>query len=83
MRLEEEEHVEGTQYLDEWGVEYIKNGWPIMAQTKTPIKDRADWEKYKIPSPTAPHRFKMLRDGNQRRTAATWRSKLACWDRSP
>lgn len=61
--LEEEVHPEGATYRDEWGVTYIKNGWPIMAQTDTPIKTRADWEKYRMPSPTAPHRFRMLRDG--------------------
>jgi uroporphyrinogen decarboxylase len=61
--LEEEVHAEGTKYQDEWGVSYIKNGWPIMAQTDTPIKTRADWVKYKMPSATAPHRFNMLRAG--------------------
>ena len=59
--LEEEVHAEGTIYQDEWGVTYKKNGWPIMAQTATPVKNRADWEKYKMPSPAAPHRFKMLK----------------------
>lgn len=61
--VEEEPHPEGARYQDEWGVTYIKNGWPIMAQTDTPIKTRADWERYQMPSPTAPHRFRMLREG--------------------
>jgi uroporphyrinogen decarboxylase len=59
--LEEEEHPEGASYQDEWGVTYIKNGWPIMVQTGTPIKTRADWERYRMPPPMAPHRFNMLR----------------------
>jgi len=61
--MEEEIHPLGASYQDEWGVTYIKNGWPIMAQTDTPIKTRADWEKYRMPSTTAPHRFNMLREG--------------------
>ena len=67
--LEEEPHAEGTKYQDEWGVTYIKNGWPIMAQTDTPVKNRADWEKYKAPSPAAPHRFTMLKAAIKANTA--------------
>ena len=58
---EEEVHPDGTRYQDEWGVTYIKNGWPIMAQTDTPIKSRAAWKNYRMPSPSAPHRLNMLR----------------------
>ncbi len=60
---EDEVHAEGTTYQDEWGVTYIKNGWPIMVQTATPIKTRGDWERYRMPDPAAPHRFRMLKDG--------------------
>ncbi len=59
---EEESHAEGQRYDDEWGVTYIKNGWPIMAQVDTPIKSRADWQRYTLPSPQAPHRVNMLRE---------------------
>src|SRR5215471_3402435 len=57
---EDEPHPEGAQYQDEWGVTYIKNGWPIMAQVDTPIKTRADWQRYRMPRPDAPHRLRML-----------------------
>jgi uroporphyrinogen decarboxylase len=56
----EEHHAEGETYKDEWGVTYVKNGWPIMPQTDVPVKSRADWERYKMPSPGAPHRVRML-----------------------
>ncbi len=65
---EEEAHPLGTEYQDEWGVTYIKNGWPIMAQIDTPVKSRDDWEKYRMPSPSAPHRLKMLKQGIQANT---------------
>ena len=32
--LEEEVHSPGASYQDEWGVTYVKNGWPIMVQTE-------------------------------------------------
>ena len=67
---EEDCHAEGASYQDEWGVTYIKNGWPIMAQTDTPIKSRADWEKYRMPMPSAPHRLKMLGEGIQANTGS-------------
>ena len=67
---EEECHAEGAEYQDEWGVTYIKNGWPIMAQTDTPIKSRADWERYRMPQPSAPHRLKMLHSGIQANTGS-------------
>ncbi|MDD2765668.1 MAG: uroporphyrinogen decarboxylase family protein [Opitutaceae bacterium] len=65
---EEEVHAEGEKYQDEWGVTYVKNGWPIMAQIDTPIKNRADWERYTMPSPAAPHRLRMLADGTKANT---------------
>jgi len=58
--LEEEPHPPGTVYQDEWGVTYVQNGWPIMSQTDVPIKSRADWEAYSLPSPDAPHRVQIL-----------------------
>ena len=60
---EDEWHPEGTEYRDEWGVTYIKNGWPIMAQTDTPVKSREDWGKYRMPLPSTPDRLKMLKEG--------------------
>jgi len=47
---------------DEWGVEYIKEGWPIVVQIKNPIKNRKDWEKYVMPDPLKPERSKRLAD---------------------
>jgi len=60
---EEEWYPEGVSYKDEWGVTYIKNGWPIMAQTGSPIESRDDWKRYRMPLPSAPHRLKMLSEG--------------------
>jgi len=54
---EEEVHSEGSEYTDEWGVKYIKNGWPIMAQIDTPIKDRGDWLNYDLPDVNASFRL--------------------------
>jgi len=54
---EEEVHADGTAYIDEWGVSYIKNGWPIMAQRDTPIKDRNDWINYRLPDANASFRL--------------------------
>ncbi len=59
---EEEPHKFGEKYIDEWGVTYIKNGWPIMAQLDVPVKCRADWNKYKMPKVRTPYRTKMIRD---------------------
>ncbi len=59
---EEEPHKAGERYTDEWGVTYIKNGWPIMAQVDVPIKNRADWNKYKMPEVRMSYRTKMIRD---------------------
>jgi len=47
--VEEEVHPIGASYQDEWGVTYVKHGWPIMVQTDTPINSRADWERYTMP----------------------------------
>lgn len=60
--LEEEPHEAGSTYMDEWGITYVKNGWPIMVQTAVPIHSREDWNAYRIPDPNAAHRTKMIRD---------------------
>jgi len=57
---EEEPHSEGSEYIDEWGVKYIKNGWPIMAQIETPIKDRSDWLNYTLPDANASFRLNRI-----------------------
>lgn len=62
---EEEWHPDGTVYKDEWGITYVKNGWPIMAQTDVPIKSRDDWTAYRMPLPSEPHRLTMLNQGIQ------------------
>ena len=36
--FEEEVHPEGTEYVDEWGVTYIKNGWPVMALSVSAVR---------------------------------------------
>jgi uroporphyrinogen decarboxylase len=60
--VETEAHAEGSHYQDEWGVTYVKHGWPIMTQTATPIRSRADWTNYRMPDANAPHRVRMIRD---------------------
>jgi len=65
---EEEVHAEGEHYQDEWGVTYVKNGWPIMAQIDVPIKSRADWKRYTMPSPNAADRLRMLATGTNANT---------------
>jgi uroporphyrinogen decarboxylase len=65
---EEVAHAEGEHYQDEWGVTYIKNGWPIMAQIDVPVKSREDWQRYTMPSPAAPHRLSMLAEGTRANT---------------
>ena len=60
--VESELHKKGEKFKDEWGVTYIKEGWPIMAQMETPIKSRKDWEEYTMPSPQALRKTKMLED---------------------
>lgn len=58
----EDFHIEGDEYTDEWGVIYIKKGWPVMIQTKNPIKNRKDWERYSMPDPKAAHRTTKIKD---------------------
>jgi uroporphyrinogen decarboxylase len=58
----EDQLTEGNTYTDEWGVTYVKRGWPIMIQTETPIKSRDDWNKYSLPDPRANHRAARLKD---------------------
>jgi uroporphyrinogen decarboxylase len=60
--LEEEVHKEDEKYKDEWGITYIKKGWPIMAQIDVPIKNRKDWQNYSLPDPMASHRTNILHD---------------------
>ncbi len=60
--FEDEPHKEGSTYVDEWGVTYVKNGWPVMAQIDVALKGRADWQKYRFPKADAPHRLTMLTD---------------------
>lgn len=54
--------TDGENFTDEWGVTYIKKGWPIMIQTKNPIKSRKDWKKYTLPDPKAPHRYTRIKE---------------------
>ena len=54
--------TEGEKFTDEWGITYIKRGWPIMAQVKTPINNRKDWEKYSIPDPESSYRTTRIKD---------------------
>lgn len=58
----EDFHSEGKTFTDEWGVTYIKQGWPVMVQTETPIKNREDWRNYSMPDVRAPHRTQKLQD---------------------
>ena len=60
--IEDVPHEENEIYKDEWGVTYKKNGWPIIAQIDTPIKNREDWEKYELPKVNTPDRLKILKD---------------------
>jgi uroporphyrinogen decarboxylase len=60
--FEEEIHEEGSQYLDEWGVTYIKAGWPVMVQTDVPIKSREDWRNYDLPDAHAAHRTVTIKE---------------------
>lgn len=60
--FEEEVHGEGARYTDEWGITYVKGGWPVMVQVDVPIKGREDWKNYSLPRPDAPHRTSMIRD---------------------
>lgn len=60
--FEEDVHEEGTRYVDEWGITYVKGGWPVMVQIDVPIKNREDWKNYHLPDPAAPHRAHMIED---------------------
>lgn len=60
--IEDEPHSPGEIYKDEWGVTYKKNGWPIIAQTDTPVKSREDWNNYQMPAVDTPGRLKILKD---------------------
>jgi len=60
--FEEEPHAKGAHYQDEWGITYVKDGWPVMVQIDVPIKNRQDWKNYRLPDPQAPHRVKMIQD---------------------
>jgi uroporphyrinogen decarboxylase len=60
--FEDEVHDVGSKYQDEWGITYIKNGWPVMVQIDVPIKNREDWRNYELPNPDAPHRTRMIED---------------------
>ncbi len=63
--VEDEPHAAGSKYEDEWGVTYVKHGWPIMTQTTAPIKSRSDWINYKMPDVSAPRRTRMIREAVQ------------------
>ena len=54
--------TKGEIFTDDWGITYIKKGWPVMIQTDTPIKNRKDWEKYTMPDPKTPWRMKQIKD---------------------
>ena len=58
----EDFHTEGEKFTDEWGVTYVKQGWPVMIQIETPIKNREDWKNYSMPDPKASHRTQKLKD---------------------
>ncbi len=60
--FEDEPHPVGSHYKDEWGVTYIKNGWPVMMQTDVPIKNRQDWKNYRMPDARSPIRVRMIRE---------------------
>ena len=60
--IEEMPHLGNEIFMDEWGVTYKKNGWPIIAQIACPIKDREDWQNYKLPAVNTPFRVKIVRD---------------------
>ena len=60
--FEDEPHAINEIYKDEWGVTYRKNGWPIIAQVNTPIKNREDWQNYTMPKADTPGRIKTLKE---------------------
>ena len=60
--IEEEPHNENEIYKDEWGVTYRKIGWPIIAQIACPVKDREDWNNYRLPETDTPFRTRIISD---------------------
>jgi uroporphyrinogen decarboxylase len=60
--FEDEVHAEGTKYKDEWGITYIKSGWPVMVQVDVPVKSREDWKNYRMPDVNTQTRTKMIED---------------------
>jgi uroporphyrinogen decarboxylase len=60
--FEDEPHPTGSYYKDEWGITYVKNGWPVMLQTDVPVKTRQDWKNYRMPDARTPLRVKMIQD---------------------
>jgi len=60
--IEEIPHNADELYQDEWGVTYKKNGWPIIAQVDVPVKNREDWQNYKMPGIKTPYRTGIIRD---------------------
>jgi uroporphyrinogen decarboxylase len=60
--IEDTPHALNEIYLDEWGVTYQKNGWPIIAQIKTAVRDRDDWKNFSMPEVNTPGRLKILKD---------------------
>ncbi|MBN2072523.1 MAG: hypothetical protein JW770_01085 [Actinobacteria bacterium] len=52
----------GDTFTDDWGVTYIKKGWPVMVQIDNPIKSRRDWKRYKMPDYREPWRMKQIKD---------------------
>lgn len=60
--FEDEPHPRRSRYQDEWGITYVKEGWPVMVQIDVPIKNRADWKNYRMPDPKTPIRVKMIQE---------------------
>jgi len=60
--IEDVPHALNEIYIDEWGVTYQKNGWPIIAQVNTPVKSREDWQKYLMPLVNTSGRIRILKD---------------------
>jgi uroporphyrinogen decarboxylase len=60
--FEDTPHREGAKYEDEWGVTYVKSGWPVMVQIDTPIKSREDWKNYTMPNARTPYRVNIIKD---------------------
>jgi uroporphyrinogen decarboxylase len=60
--FEDEVHAGGAKYKDEWGITYVKSGWPVMVQVDVPVKGREDWKNYRMPDVNTPNRSKMIED---------------------